>query len=175
MENNFKENDILYVKTYGGFEAIFIYSKYKIMDKYYKTSFLYSYSISSITDNALYENPGYVTTDKNIVELRKATYKEKCLLFNKIFLKTNNPLYLAFKNNFCDNIKNENYLPKFGEKILVNCDENGWTGEIFSHFSDNKIYKVVSFGRCNYATCIPYEGNEDLVGTNNEPHIKYDI
>ena len=55
------------------------------------------------------------------------------------------------------------------DKVLVRDDEyNNWQCGLFSHYDKDNEYPyrcVVSY----YAYCIPYEGNEHLVGTTNEP------
>ena len=61
---------------------------------------------------------------------------------------------------------------KTGDEVLVRDSTNGsWLYCLFSHMNKNEELKyATSFTTCKY--CIPYKGNEDLVGTTknfNEP------
>ena len=56
-------------------------------------------------------------------------------------------------------------MPKFKEyqKVLVRDTEDGiWAVDLFSHYIDDEF---VTLGNRLWAYCIPYHGNEDLVGT----------
>lgn len=47
-----------------------------------------------------------------------------------------------------------------------------WNCDMFSHMdtsSKRDYYPYVTLGGCGWMECIPYEGNEHLVGTNKEP------
>jgi hypothetical protein len=56
-------------------------------------------------------------------------------------------------------------MPKFEvyQKVLVRDTEDGiWAVDLFSHYIDGEF---VTLGNRLWAYCIPYHGNEDLVGT----------
>ena len=55
------------------------------------------------------------------------------------------------------------------DKVLVRYDEKmWWRCTIFSHYgNDSKFKYICSNGAWPY--CIPYEGNQELVGTTNKP------
>ncbi len=54
------------------------------------------------------------------------------------------------------------------DKVLVrDSNEDNWKCGIFSH-SSNGIFAYVCVG-ASWAQCIPFEGNEELIGTTNEP------
>ena len=56
------------------------------------------------------------------------------------------------------------------QKVLVrdNCDEK-WKADYFSHYDeDNSLFPYYCVGE-HYKVCIAYEGNEHLLGTNNNP------
>lgn len=58
-------------------------------------------------------------------------------------------------------------MPKFNafQKILVRDSENEeWVATFFSHYNDEGSEVAINDAHWKY--CIPYEGNEDLVGTN---------
>lgn len=78
---------------------------------------------------------------------------------------------------FCNEIDYELVPNKFDistlkpfDKILVRskyCDSNKWGAALYSHCSsDGKICGVV--GGLYYKQCIPFEGNEHLLGTSND-------
>lgn len=55
------------------------------------------------------------------------------------------------------------------EKVLVRDSESDkWRCAFYSHFEPNGIYHYSTTG-CVYAMCIPFEGNEHLVGTTKNP------
>ena len=56
------------------------------------------------------------------------------------------------------------------QKVLVrdSCDDK-WKADYFSHYDeDNSLFPYYCVGYC-YKVCIAYEGNEHLLGTNNNP------
>ena len=60
---------------------------------------------------------------------------------------------------------------KTGQEVLVRYTDNDtWCYTLFSHYESNKFacYPFVTCGGC-YIQCIPYKGNEHLLGTNNSP------
>ena len=67
---------------------------------------------------------------------------------------------------------NINTLTPFESKVLVrekNTDE--WRGHFFSHYDDNSDRPYICIGVegiSEYKQCIPYEGNEHLLGTTND-------
>ena len=55
------------------------------------------------------------------------------------------------------------------EKVLVRDSElNEWRCTFYSHFNSKEIYHHITVGSM-YAMCIPFEGNEHLVGTTKNP------
>ena len=55
------------------------------------------------------------------------------------------------------------------EKVLTRDDkEDKWRCTFYSHFEPNSIYHHTTVSGI-YAMCIPFEGNEHLVGTTNNP------
>lgn len=55
------------------------------------------------------------------------------------------------------------------EKVLVRDSESDkWRCAFYSHFEPSGIYHYCTTG-CVYAMCIPFEGNEHLVGTTKNP------
>ena len=56
------------------------------------------------------------------------------------------------------------------DKVLARCNEDSvWRCELFSHYNTfNKQYPYVCLSSV-YKYCIPYEGNQHLLGTTNNP------
>ena len=63
-------------------------------------------------------------------------------------------------------------LVPFESKVLVRHNkDNKWCGSFFSHIDGDfhsHCYKFVTIAGKSYPMCIPYEGNEHLLGTTNE-------
>lgn len=58
------------------------------------------------------------------------------------------------------------------DKVLVrNRGWEKWVCNLFSNVGSNELYPYICMDAC-YAECIPYEGNEKLLGTSNEPKNK---
>ena len=56
------------------------------------------------------------------------------------------------------------------DKVLVrNFDHDEWRASFFSHLSSNYFEKYYCVDGAYYKQCIPYEGNEHLIGTTNKP------
>lgn len=60
------------------------------------------------------------------------------------------------------------------DKVLVrDADDGKWRCNWFSHYSgDGGVYRFVTT-KCGYAQCIPFEGNEHLLGTTDMPDEMY--
>lgn len=55
------------------------------------------------------------------------------------------------------------------DKVLVrDIDENEWECSLFSHIDEEGYYVCVGSW---WMQCIPYEGNEHLLGTTNKPEV----
>ena len=65
-----------------------------------------------------------------------------------------------------------NTLIPFESKVLVRHNiDNKWCGSFFSHIDDDfhsHCYKYVTIAGKSYPICIPYEGNEHLLGTTDD-------
>lgn len=87
-------------------------------------------------------------------------------------------LFAAFQNQF------ELYKEKFDittlkpyDKVLIRRTDNGpWEPQLFSYLNNDKsfyLHRTVIVGSSSVKQCIPYEGNEHLVGTTNECNEYY--
>lgn len=64
-----------------------------------------------------------------------------------------------------------NTLVPFESRVLVRDGNDEWRGQFFSHYdnySDRPYICIGIEGLCEYKQCIPYEGNEHLLGTIND-------
>lgn len=65
---------------------------------------------------------------------------------------------------------NESQFKPFDRVLVRNVDQLKWACSIFSHLNKDQGGTVYyNAGGLNWNQCIPYEGNEDLVGTTNMP------
>lgn len=68
-----------------------------------------------------------------------------------------------------ETLKKKEYQFKPFEKVLVRDNETlKWRCAFYSHFEPRSAYCHVTTN-CAYAMCIPFEGNEHLVNTTNNP------
>ena len=97
--------------------------------------------------------------------IRYATEEEKQKLFN--VLAKEGKRWNAEKK-VIENIKPEHEFKPF-EKVLVRDDKDGrWTPAIFGYKNTgNSEFKYIVCGGFCWKYCIPYEGNEHLLGTTN--------
>ena len=61
---------------------------------------------------------------------------------------------------------NEPQFKPFDKVLVRDCDENEWHISFFSHMKDD--WFITNNGHM-YKYCIPYEGNQHLVGTTDKP------
>ncbi|MGL5958355.1 MAG: hypothetical protein ACRCZZ_07185, partial [Phocaeicola sp.] len=61
--------------------------------------------------------------------------------------------------------------PKFKpfDRVLVRCNDEEWSCDLFSHITKNDEYKYTCLAM-SWKQCIPYEGNEHLLGTTDKPN-----
>jgi hypothetical protein len=55
----------------------------------------------------------------------------------------------------------------FDKVLMRDFDDQMWTAHLYSHRDDSLTYIHRSIGEGGYNQCIPYEGNEHLLGTND--------
>jgi len=60
-------------------------------------------------------------------------------------------------------------LKPFDRVLARDYDCNVWTAHLYSHRDENLAYIHQTVGDVGYHQCIPYEGNEHLLGTTGEP------
>lgn len=63
---------------------------------------------------------------------------------------------------------------KLFQKVLVRDEEDAnWRATFYSHYEKDLFYPHICVGNA-YILCIPYEGNEHLVGTSDAPEKKWE-
>ena len=97
--------------------------------------------------------------------IRLATEAEKQRLFDA--LKKDGKRWNAEKKCIED-LKEECELKPFQKVLVRYTDNDAWKANMFSHFIDGTNYKYICIDS-SYKQCIPYEGNEELLGTTNSP------
>lgn len=151
----FKDGDVLFVKCRSDdFIEIFNYSK--------KNGDLYDHASLVPRTQELDISGKYKIRKDEIVEIRLATEEEKKQLFS----------VLAKKGKTWDSEKKAivGLKPKFDElkpfdKVLVRDSESDkWRANLFAYISEDGYYCCVY---AFWVYCIPYAGNEHLLGTTN--------
>lgn len=64
--------------------------------------------------------------------------------------------------------ENKTQLKPFDKVLVRDRDEQEWECNLFSHIDEEGLYYCVSSW---WFQCIPYEGNEHLLGTTNKPQV----
>ena len=65
---------------------------------------------------------------------------------------------------------NDNNFKAFDKVLVRYAEDNDWACDLYSHYVDNlKIHCCVGG---LFSQCIPYEGNEHLLGTTDSPQPK---
>lgn len=95
--------------------------------------------------------------------IREATEEEKQILINKL-KSSKNPKAKEYLKRFFDIEEKKEYEFKPFDKVLVSDDykDSIWSCDFFSHKNEDGLY--VCIGHI-WENCIPYEGNEHLLGT----------
>lgn len=146
-----KKGDVL-VSNDGKVECIFE----KFTDEEYRT-FKGKYTIFSnndgstdyLGDKELLDTLNYNLADKDDAQCYINTIEER--LGGKLNMET-----LEIE-------KKLKWVPKPFEKVLVRDSDKGtWSANFFSHM-ENDDY--ITINNCDWKGCIPYEGNEKLLGT----------
>lgn len=151
----FKDGDILFVKCKSGsFIEIFNYFK--------NNGDLYDHASLETTIHELDISGEYKIFKENIIELRLATEEEKQQLFDA--LTKEGKAWDAEKKQIID-LKPKVELKPFDKVLVRDSKSDYWRATLFSHINENGCYYCVWAG---WTYCIPYEGNEHLLGTNKD-------
>lgn len=150
----FKDGDVLFVKCMSDdFIEIFNYSK--------KNGDLYDHASLAPRTQKLDISGKYKIRKDEIVEIRLATEEEKKQLFSVLAKK--GKTWDSEKKKIVD-LKPKVELKPF-DKVLVRDDETSeWKANFYSQMGAFGGYECISGV---WGDCIPYEGNEHLLGTTN--------
>lgn len=153
----FKDGDILFVKCEKqDFIEIFNYSKKKNGD-------LYDHASLDTTTQDLDISGKYRIGKDEIVEIRIATEEEKQQLFSA--LEKENKAWDAEKKKIVD-LKPKVELKPFDKVLIRDFNDQAWQVSLFGYKEDANNYYCCN-GSC-WNCCIPYKGNEHLLGTTKD-------
>lgn len=155
-QTEFKDGDIAFA-DYGNRQNVFIVSGKTGLSEGYN-------SFISLDLRGLTLSMGYRTCffKKNLCELRLATEEEKKQLFSS--LEKEGKRWDA-ENKMVVDLKPKVELKPFDKVLVRNDKEDQWSANIFSYQVRDNMYYCL--GECYWRYCIPYEGNEHLLGTTN--------
>lgn len=154
----FKDGDVLFVKCKG---STFI----EIFNCFKNNGDLYDYVSLDTTTHELDISGEYKIFKENIMEIRLATEEEKRQLFDA--LAKEGKAWDAEKKQIVD-LKPKVELKPFDNVLVRHQKTEEWRANIFSHTdkTDEYLDYVCVNGRWEF--CIPYEGNESLLGTTKD-------
>ena len=150
----FKDGDVLFVKCNdSAFIEIFEYSK--------KNGDLCGHASLDITNQFLDISGKCIIRKDEITELRLATEEEKKQFFSALAKK--GKAWDAEKKAIVD-LKPKCKFKTFDKVLGRNEKDDVWEADLFSHYREESQYpfRCIGFSR---KYCIPYEGNEHLLGT----------
>ena len=149
----FKDGDIAFA-DYGNRQYVFIVSGETGLSEGYNSSIYLD--LSGPTPSTAFRTSFF---KKDLCELRLATEEEKKQLFSA--LEKKGEAWDSEKKMIVD-VKPK-WTPKPFDKVLVRDSKaSKWRANLFSHKNIDEPYYCV-YASWNY--CIPYEGNEHLLGT----------
>lgn len=149
----FKDGDILcIIDNSNDYHYILIY---KGQDKEH----IYRY-VTMFADNSLHIRKDANLTKPEDYSMRYATDEEKQQLFEA--LAKENKAWDAEKKQVVD-LKPKVELKPFDKVLVRDSKSDYWRATLFSHINENGCYCCVW---ASWTYCIPYEGNESLLGTN---------
>ena len=155
-QSEFKRGNIAFA-DYGNRQYVFIVSGITDLSEGYD-SFI-SLDLRSLTLNMGHRMSFF---KENLSKLRLATEEEKQQLFDA--LAKEGKAWDAEKKQIEDS-KSKVELKPFGKVLVRDSKSDYWRATLFSHIDKNGCYYCV-WASWNY--CIPYEGNESLLGTNKD-------
>lgn len=156
VQSEFKKGDIAFA-DYGNRQYVFIVSGINDLSEGYD-SFI-SLDLRSLTLNMGHRMSFF---KENLSKLRLATEKEKQQLFDA--LAKEGKAWDAEKKQIID-LKPKVELKPFDKVLVRDSKSDYWRATLFSHINENGCYYCVWAG---WTYCIPYEGNEHLLGTNKD-------
>lgn len=154
-KSEFKNGDIAFAE-YGNRQNVFIVSGKTDLSEGYN-SFI-SLDLSGLTLNIGYRTSFF---KKGFCKLRLATDSEKQQLFDA--LAKEGKAWDANKKEVVD-LKPKAKLKPFDKVLVRDSKSDNWRANLFGYIGKDGYYCCVY---ANWAYCIPYAGNEHLLGTTN--------
>lgn len=152
-KSEFKDGDVVTIMPHIGDKLIYLF-KAEDDEKYYGHAFLDG-NIAIVNEDSYCQ--------KDFCTARSSTEEEKQQLFEALAKK--GKAWDAEKKQIVD-IKKELQFKPF-EKVLVRDSYNDmWRASFFSHITEDDGRYVTTC--CTWKFCIPYIGNESLVGTTKD-------
>lgn len=175
--------DGLYLTNYSDAECLLFPSReMRDWSKFFKRGdVVYIKEANNVTDYAIFDswkNDDYTEFNASIFYSNKSGFAERKVCTVKLYTKANEILK-AKLITFIERHYNGKYNPdtlqvepvkpeypfKPFDKVLVrDNNEQEWKINFFSHYNKDVCYKYYCLKSC-YNQCIPYEGNEHLLGT----------
>ena len=154
----FKDGDVLFVKCNdSAFIEIFEYSK--------KNGDLCDHASLDITNQILDISGKYIICKDEITELRLATEEEKQQLFSA--LEKEGKAWDSDKKAIVD-LKPKVELKPFDKVLVRDFEDQAWQVSLFSYKDSDSYYCC---NGCAWNQCIPYIGNESLLGTTKDVEV----
>lgn len=152
----FEKGDIAFA-DYGNKQAVFIVSSKTDLSEGYN-------SFIALDLSGLILDMGYRMGffRKDISKLRYATNEEKQQLFDA--LAKEGKAWDSKKKMIVD-LKPKTELKTFDKVLVRDSKSDDWRANLFSHIDKYVYYRCV---HANWLYCIPYEGNEHLLGTTKD-------
>lgn len=151
----FQDGDVLFVKCKGSaFIEIFNYSK--------NNGDLYDHASLDTTTHELDISGEYKIFKENIMEIRLATEEEKQQLFDA--LEKEGKAWDAEKKQIVD-LKPKVELKPFDKVLVRDFGSQAWQVSLFGYKDSDSYYCC---NGCGWNQCIPYIGNESLLGTTKD-------
>ena len=153
----FKRGDVV-VNEYSGLITVFDgwknddYTKFNTTIDYYKVSD--SWGKEDIYCTGIYRR----ATDEERAKFIAAAEKHYCGRYNPETLQVEPVKVIEPKCSF-----------KPFDKVLVRYGNGIWGATFFSRYDNKSAWAYVGVDCINWEQCIPYEGNEHLLGTNKSP------
>ena len=161
----FKDGDIAFA-DYGNRQDAFIVSDKTDLSEGY-SSFI-SLDLSSLTLSMGYRTCFF---KKDLCKLRLATDSEKKQLFSA--LEKEGKVWDAEKKMIV-NLKPKVELKPFDNVLVRHQKTEEWRANIFSHTDKTDEYHDYVCVNGRWEFCIPYEGNESLLGTTKDVEVSYE-
>ena len=159
-ELKLKDGDIFYSRDLDGRRWISIFNR--IEDDGY-----FDYADLCLEDKHLYcDGISLFGELDDTFNVRLATDDEK----NKLFSALKEKGYVwNEKTKEVEKIKKEHEFKPFDKVLVRNYEDDNWDIEFFQEIGGEDIdYEFVCLSGC-FNFCVPYEGNEELLGTSNSP------